>query len=386
MNLSALLQTASGQLLLLSVAVFAILAVLILPSYFLSIRPKRGTVEWMAYIDRPKLSALSAQRLQWNDIVWFLLSGFGAAMLRLSAYLLKYVRRDWLSVLTQRVETLLLRHVLPCAILAVLMYLLLRSMFDNTMPAVCGAILCGMMQLNDYVPVILLVLSLNFLWRYAAADKDMPLTRHCLLMLFAALFFGVAILRFWAMVWLAPIYVAAYFYAQIYRWRSTTLPNRGVALAISLLLVFFMTVGAIGCTWLYYCRRYAMMDQILNLQRFCELFAEKARSRIHALLPYMDPLSSIYAEDAILFIIGMISFLPILHGIFCRRDSRCIVLLAIAPFFFAAWLCGGLYLLVPMLTLALTWVCNIFFEREYPQITVGFTALTAIAFLAEFYI
>lgn len=386
MNLSALLRTPSGQLLLLSVGVFAILAVLILPSYFIVIRPKRGTIEWMNRIDRPTFSALTAHSLQWNDIVWLLLSGFCAAMLRLIAYLLKYLRRDWLEAMTYHIETLLLRQLLPCAILAILLYLLLRSMFEHTMPAVCGALLGGMMQIENYIPAILLVLSLNFLWRYAAADKDLPLIRHSLLMFLAALFYGVAILRYWPLVWLAPIYVAAYLYAQVYRWRRTTLPNRGIALAISLLLLFFMTVGAILCTWLYYCRRYAMMDQILNLQHFWTLFTEKVIRRINCLVHVENPLLSIYAEDVILFLIGMISFVPILHGLFVRRDSRCIVLLALVPFFFAAWLCGGMYILVPMLTLALTWVCTVFFEREYPSITIGFTALTAIAFLAEFYI
>ena len=386
MGLSDYLRTAYGQLLLLSVGVFAVLAILIIPSYFIVIRPRRGTTEWMGRIDRPHFSALQVQKLRWSDIAWVLLSGFCSMMLRLIGYLLMYLRRGWLDALTKYFDLILLNHLLPCTILAVLTYVLLRSIFDQPLPAICGAILGGMMQMDHYFAAILIVLSLIFLWRFLAAGADTALSLHSLWLFFSLLFYGASLLFYWSLICLAPAYIAAYVFSQVYRWRKSTQPNRGIALAISLLLLFFMAVGAILCAWAYYCYHYGQLDQIMNLQYFWEVMSDKFILRCNALLSLYNPLIYMYAEDAILLVMGAVCALPILHGVLAKRDSFCLALICLAPWFVVVWMCSGMYLLVLPLILALTWVTNVLWTREYPSLTIGFTVLTVIGFLAEYYI
>lgn len=386
MGLGAYLRTSYGQMMLLSIGFFAILSILIVPSYFLAIRPKRGTTEWMRRIDRPEFSALIPQRLRWSDIAWLLLSAFCTLMLRLAAYLLKYLRRGLLTAISQYFETIVLYYLLPCAILTGLTYLLLRGIFDQPLPAICGAILAGTMQIENYLAAILLVLSLIFLWRFIAADENLSLIWHSAWLFLSLLFYGVALLRFWSMIWLSPIYLGAYIFAQAYRWRKTKIEHRGMALAISLLLLFFMAVGALLCAWAYYCYRYNQMEQLLNLQRFWEIMSFRLVRRIGAMIYLVNPLHSIFAEDVILLLIGGFCYLPILYSALAQRDSVCLVLLALVPCFLLMWMLSGMYLLVPVLVLALTWVCNAFTEREYPALTISFTVLTVFGFLVEYYI
>lgn len=386
MDLSAFFQTQYGRLVLLSSGIFAILAVLIIPSYFIVIRPKRGTTEWMQRIDVPQFGAMTVQRLRWSDIAWVALSSFCAPMLRLSGYLLKYLRRGWLQAVSQHLDSLVNECLIPCAIIAALLYLLLRSMLDQPLPAICGALLGGMMQMENYLAAILTVLSFIFLWRYVAADADMSLFAHSALLLLSLMFYGIALLRYWDLIWLAPVYLTAYVYMQLYRWRRGDETERGAALAVSVLLLFFMAVGAVVCAWAYYCYRYNQWQHILNLQQFWEVMSVRLINRVQGLISLKHPLTVICAEDIILLLIGGAALVPVVHGAVVRRNSLCLALLLLLPSFVAMWLLSGTYLLVPVLTLALSWVYHILLERDYTSLTIIFTVLTAVGFLAEYYI
>ena len=173
---------------------------------------------------------------------------------------------------------------------------------------------------------------------------------------------------------------------QIYRWRNSDVSTRATALAISPLLLFFMAIGAVICAWIYYCYRYHQLEQVLNLQRFWPIMSARLAGRVTNLIYVINPLYSVFAEDMILLFIGGFAFLPILYGTLQRRESICLAMMAILPWFLAMWLLSGFYLLVPILALAFTWVCNAFAQREYPSLTIGFTVLTVFGFLAEYYI
>ena len=384
MDFGIFLRTRYGQLILLSCGIFAILSVLIIPSYFIAVRPKRGTTEWMRRIDAPKFTAMAVQKLRWSDIAWVMLSSFCAAMLRLSGYLLRYLRRGWLQAISQHFDSLVWQRLIPCAIMSALLYLLLRSMIDQPLPAICGALLGGMMQMENYPAAIIVVLSFIFLWRFVAADVHMSLFAHSVLLFLSLVCYGVALLRYWTLIWLAPIYLAAYIFMQIYRWRNHS--ERGVALAISLLLLFFMAVGAVVCAWVYYCYRYNQWQHVLNLQQFWDVMSVKFINRVYCLIDLKHPLTVIYAEDIILLFIGGAAFVPVLHGAIARRDSFCLALLALIPSFVLMWLLSGTYLMVLILIFALTWVFERLNAREYPSLVIIFTVLTVIGFLAEYYI
>lgn len=386
MNWSAFLATLYGQYVMILIGVFAVVAVLIIPAYFIAQRPAKGTTEWMRRIDAVKFTPLKANKFAWIDLAWMSLAGFCAAMLRLTAYLLGYFRYRQMHLLPNAIQTILLYRMLPSAVLAVAFYLLLRSMFDQTLPVVCAAALGGLMHNGSLLAAALIVASLYFLWQWTAADANAKLLPRMLYLLASLMLYGFALLRYWPVIWLAPIYAAAYIYAQIYRWRNTTLPNRGISLGVSLLLLFFMAVGAVLCVWIYYCYYTGQLDQVLNLRKFLEVLPAKMLSRLNYLVVPFYWFASIYVEDAFMFILGCCAIIPILHGLFARRDSRCIVLVAMAVPFALMWTCGSLYLLTPLLIMATAWVLNTLTERKQFALCTAFSVVAAIAYMTENFI
>ncbi len=387
MNWSSFFSSTYGQGVLLLIGIFSLISVLIIPAYFKAIRPVRGTTEWISRIDAVSFAPLKALPPRWGDIAWAFLAGFCAAMLRLIAYFLKYFfNSNLLQMIPNVIQNLLFYRLIPCAILAIALYFLLRGMFGQVLPAVCAAVLGGLMQTGSIPAAALIVISFIFLWHWMASDANANFFPRALLLLPALASYGLALLLYWPVVWLAPLYLIAYLYAQIYRWRKTARPNRGVSLAISLLLLFFLALAAVICVWIYFCYSRGMMDQLLNLRLFIDTLPAKLVYRMNFLFVRVNLLSGIYVEDAILFIAGMFSFLPILHGLFVRRDSRSIVLLALVLPFAAVWLCGGMYQMLPVLLLSLTWVLSIFSQRNRNGFTIAFSAAIAAAFFAELFI
>ena len=381
-----LLGSSSGQLLLVLMIVFAVFSAMMIPAYFIALRPQRGTTEWMKRLDRPKFAPLHAQKLRWGDIAWALLSGFCAAMMRLISYLLAYFRMRQIDALPKYFESLLLYRLIPCAVLGIALYLLLRSLFDKTLPAVCGAILGGLAQIDDAWAGALVALSFMLLWYWMAADADAPIFPRALMLLGSLACFVLTVTQYWAVVWLAPVYFVAYLYAQIYRWRKTTKPGRAVSLAISLLLLFFAAVGAVVALWVFYCYLSEQPENITNLRKLVTILPQKLLARLEILIAPLRLRGSIYGEDAFLFTIGVISYVPILHGIFKRRDSRCIVLLLLQVPFAAMWFLGGMYLAVPVMIPAVAWVWNTFAEREHSGSVICFALGTALMYLVEHFI
>lgn len=387
MNWSSFFSSTYGQQVVILIGAFTLFAALCIPAYFYAIRPARGTTEWMSRIDPVKFAPFKVLNPCWGDVAWALLAGFCAAMLRLIGYFLKYFfNSNLLQIMPQVIRTLLIYRLIPCAILSIALYFLLRSMFEQTLPAVCAAALGGLMQTGSLPAAALVTLSMLFLWRWMAADADAKFIPRFLLLPPALACYGLALVLYWPVVWLAPLYLLAYLYAQIYRWRKTTLPNRGMSLAISLLLLFFLALAAIICAWAYYCYSRGQLDQIVNLRLFLDVMPAKFIYRMNFLIVKSNLFSAIFVEDAILFISGMFSFVPILHGLFVRRDSCCIVPLVMLLPFAAVWLCGGMYLMLPLLIVALAWVLNIYATRGRHSYTIAFTVIAVAAFLVEHFL
>ena len=57
----------------------AALFLLSVPAYFAARRPRRGTTEWIARLDRPHFAPLTAQDLKWTDAPWAVLAALCAA-------------------------------------------------------------------------------------------------------------------------------------------------------------------------------------------------------------------------------------------------------------------------------------------------------------------
>ncbi len=386
MNLM-LLSIPSDSLALLITGVFALFAMMLIPIYFVSIRPVRGTTEWISRIDRPKFTTLTVQPLRWGDLAWALLAGFCGAMLRLVSFLLLYLQKNMLQVFSTVLKHLSIHYLLPCALLSVAIYLLLRSMCKLTLPAVCCALLAGLMQISNVWAAALVAISLLFLWLWTASNADTAFFPRALLLLVSLAVYGLALLRYWELFWLCPIFPTAYIYAQIYRWRKTTLKNRGVRLAISLLLIFFAGIAAVFAGWAYYCLYKMQQPELLtDLRLLLQIIPSKLLARLKSLSIAVDPFATVLVRDALLFSLGAFSLIPLLHGIFRWHDSKCIAMLVLLPLFAAVWFCGGMYLCVPMLSVLLGWVLAVITEREHPWIVVGFSFVAAATFILQLFI
>lgn|GEM_PF-2810733 len=386
-SLQLMLSDERGQMILLLTGLFALFAAMLIPAYFISMRPARGTIEWIGRVDKPEFSALRRHDFRWGDLTWALLTGFAAAMLRLTGYLLIYLRHNILQVFPSIIFTLSKHYLIPSALFAIMIYLLLRSMFDLTLPAVCCGVLVGLLQPSNCWAATLVSASMLFLWLWVTCDTDTNFLVHTLLLMVSVGLYFLLILRYWAMFWIAPLYIAAYIYVQVYRWRNGEKKGRATRLAVSLLLVFFAFIAAAAAGWAYYCVYKMNMPELLtDFRLMMEIVPERIGRRLSGLLQTGYPLATFISRDILMLLLGTMSLIPVIHGVFRWHDSHCIVLLALVLLFWAVWLLGGMYMLVPMLSLLLGWVLGIITEREQPWIVIVVTVVSAVTFYLEYFI
>lgn len=382
MYLKNLLASTSGILFFALLLLFAAFSATLIVAYFISLRPRRGTTEWMKRLDRPKFEPLRASSLRWSDLAWALLSGFCAAVLRLVSVAVSYFRIGRISLLMRNMDELLLYSLAPTFLLGIGIYLLLRSLFGQPLPAVCAALLSGLAQVGGVGCAAVLTASLLLLWLWASADADAPLFPKILLFLFSVAAFLAAVLRDTAVAWLSPIYLVAYVYAQISRWRRSTKHPKGVTLAVSLLLLFFLLLAAIAAVWTLYCYRSGRLESIFDLRLLIETVPQKLSVRFGLLFCRKDPLAAVYRADGFLFLLGLVACVPLAHGIIRRRDSRCIVPALCLPCFAAMWLFGGVYSAVPMLLPVVGYSWSTLTERKYSALMVCYAVGAAVMYFA----
>lgn len=382
MPIASLFDTTGGVLYAVLLCVFAIFSATLVVAYFVSLRPRRGTIEWMKRLDRPKFAPLQKTPLRWGDLAWALLSAFCAAFVRLVALAASYLRIGRIDLLMKNLNSLLFYTFLPTFLLAACLYLLLRTLFGRPFPAVCAAILTGLVQLGGIWCAAVLTASLLLLWLWTASDADAPLFPKMLLFLFSVGGFLVATVRYPAAGWLAPIYLIAYVYAQIVRWRKGTKHPKGVTLAVSLLLVFFMALAAAVGLWVMYCQMHEQMSSVFDLRLMVETLPQKLSVRLRALFRLPNPLLSVYRADAFALLLALASCVPLAHGIFKRRDSRCLVVLVCTVCFAAMWILGGTFCAVPMLLPLIGWSWNTLSERNYSGLMACYAVGTCVVYFA----
>ncbi len=387
MDFAATLSDAYARNILITTGIFAVFAILLIPAYFISLRPAKGTTEWMSRIDPPEFEPLGSNNLRWSDLPFALLAGICAAVLRMASFLCIYLHNGIYVTIHEILPSLSASYLLPCALLGIVLYLLLRSMFDATLPAVCVAILAGLVQVGNAWAAALTALSLLFLWLWTSLDADSGLFVRTILFLISIACYGFALLRYWALLWLSPLFLAAYIYAQIYRWKKATHAGRGIRLALSLLLLFFVAFASFVASWAYYCiGKMGDPALMLDIRLSLEVVFSELGSRLCHIQLNPDPLSGVLARDAIIFLLGAVSLIPVINGIARWRDSLCFVLLALIPAFAAVWLVGGMYLFVPMLAILFGWVLSVIAKRGHSWLVITYSAVPAAVFLFEHFI
>lgn len=383
MPLQYMLSNSSIRILILTAIVFAVISAFMIPAYFYALRPRRGTTEWMKRLDQPQFAALSAFRLNWSDILWAIVAGAGTVALRLLQNLLAYLGKGQMRLFCQVLSRLAVYEYLPGIILGVGLYLLLRGMNGRVLPAILGAVLGGIVQAENTGAAAFLTLSLMLLWFWTAGPADARMFPRALLFLGSLACYGLVLYYEWALIWLAPVYLAAYLYVLIRRWKYGPRKNRGVTLAVSLLLLLLTGILAAAAVWVFHCLRMDMGTRILDLPFFMELMSQKFILRLRWIVQPFDFFGSVHASDVYLFVLALAALIPVFHGLVKSRDSRCIVLLGLLPFFAAVWFLGGSYFMVPAFILLTGWVWNILTEREHSLQAVGFAAALAVFTLLQ---
>lgn len=367
---------------------FALVLCLSVPAYFCVLRPRIGTTEWIRRLDARHFSPLQRVPYAMADLIWAPLTALCAACLRF-VYLffhLQLHRKDNAMELLARYIGRFLPRLAACAVAALAVYLLVRSLFGKSSAAVCCGVLLGLTLNTGVYAVTFLSLSLLCLWYWMTTPYDAPLFFGGLWLAAAIVLYAGALLCSFTYLWLAPFYIGVYVAVQILRFRGGDRETRTNKLVLSVLLVVVLLFFGLIAVWLVY--RVALRGEgdpvalLRSLSFYRGLFPAIAE-RMSRLFAPGAVWEHLYVGDAFLFFAGVLSLIPLLHGVIRFRDSRCLLLLLLLPCFFALWLCAGTYAMVLPLALCLGWVWSVYARRGRVLLTVGFACVTALCFLAE---
>lgn len=373
-----LLQTLLGLLretrLVAALLICGILAVLSVTVYFRILRPRRGTTEWMQRLERPKATFFPAPELCIADALWAVLSMAVAAVLHfvfLFLWLRLHLRPNPVAILAAAVKFILIRMALA-ALLAAGIYLLLRCMFRGGMSAICPAALSGLLVINYADTLILLVFSLLCLYLWLSTENGKPLFPWACWLLASGLLYGWTALTCPQTLWLLPFYLAVYVCKQALRFHCGDPLRRMKRLIVSLAVTLVAVALGILLLFLFYAllsKRYGgeFTENVRSLafyKNILPLIREKASELFVREITFRQ---SILAKDSLLFVFGGLSAIPLLYGLFARRELRCAWLLCLAACFALPWLLCGVYLMnLPMLLLlGYAWDTYCYRERSF---------------------
>lgn len=345
--------------LLILFGVAALLALAALPLYFAARKPRRGTTEWMRCIETPHFSPLHANAFRASDPVWAVLAAALAVLLRLSFLLLQAGTRSAdTSLILTALFTRLSSPLIPCALTAIGSYLLLRSFCGGKLSSICGAVILSLfsrsVQPRGVLTAAVFVWALLFLWLWVCAAERRGLFPAALWLTFSLVSYSVCIFLSARLVWMCPLWVAAWLYVTLRR-RGASLPfgRRAVLSAVWTLFVAALCALAVCGVWLLR-NRYAQAELsiLLTSDFYREILLLIKDKATHIFAP-ASPLTTILRTDVLLLLFAGTAFLCSLHGLFRLRDSHELALLLAVVVFAAQWLLGGVYLMSIVSVLAL---------------------------------
>lgn len=370
-------------------ALFGVLMCLSVAAYFHANRPLRGTTEWIARLDPPQRRPLTVQRLRAADTLWLLLAALLAAALRF-AYLffaLNLQHRENAAQILRVGVRFFASRLIPCAILAAALYLLLRLLFDQPLAALLCAALAGFTQNSDVAAAAMLAVSLLCLYLWMSAPPDAHLFFHALWLIPSALAYALALLACWQAAWLAPFYVGAYIVTQVRRFRGGDPARRVKKLVGSLLWLTAALLVWILLLWLAYgiiSRRLTGGPlEILRSFSFYATLPATITQKLSELVIRVSLPETVLFGDVFVALAGAAALIPTLHGAVREKDSRCLWALCLLPCFLCMWLLGGAYLMNLPLLLALGWAWQRETERGCAGYAIGSFCAVLLCFGAE---
>lgn len=317
---------------------FAILSLALLLFYFTAMRPKRGTTEWMSRVGRRPFAPLRCERLRPPDLLWCVLSAAcGAALYVCAAADFARFSPDSAALL-------------PAGLCAA-GYLALRLFGADALAAACSVVTIPVMLPGSLVNAAPVLASLLLLLLWLGREPKKGLFPAGLLVPAFTLLFGAAVLREHRLLWLAPVYVGAYVFAQAQRWHFGQ-EKRGRRLLLSM----FLTALCVAvCAPALYAARLVLAAKSLSVldARFFPEFCRKATAALAALTPAAP--APFQRRECYLLFYAAASAPTLLHGLLRQRQLRCAALLLLPLPFLALRFTGGSDLLALALPALPAW-------------------------------
>lgn len=388
MDFTILLRTLKAEPILLALLViFALFSLLSMLTYFYIVRHSSGSVAWISRRKYGRFEPLIWQIPTPSDLLWLLLSLALSAVLRVVRI---FCFLDLYTFSVQSYDDLLVAAfsdtMLPTLALAAACYLLVRTVYGNSLIAMLTALLGAFMHSNQLWATTLIVLSLLFLYIWMTAKPTAPLFFNAFWLVFSAMCYGAALLGCWASIYLAPMYVTAYAVTQYFRWRKGDPERRFGKLIASLILLFTVILVGIFLLWLLYYLSEKGKVHVLTILGSEELYSEMFPTLIQKfrdLFVRRGMRATFYASDSFLLLLGLSCVLPALYETW--KGRRFVMLLGILAlgFFSVMWVLGCVYMLMPALLLLIGGVWTAFAQRGYARYAVFSCLAVVICYVAE---
>lgn len=365
-------------ILLVLLGAVALLSVMSIPAYLSACRPRRGTTEWMRCIETPRFVPLRRRRLGAGDFAWALLAAIAGVGLRMLTLFLRVS-----TVLPDRTWSLSAQQVcntfLPVAVFVGGLYLLLRSLHGDVLASLCVSVCAAVLQQaalrHTLKCAALLVWALLFLWLWVSGAERKRIFPDALWLLLSLGCYSLSLLLYMRLLWLAPLWVAAWVYVQVQR-RSV-----GKTVASALLTGALCVLCACGITALWYLYQFRATEglAVLKTGEFYRALPAVLWEKLRLLWVPFKVRGTVQRADALIFLAGGAAAVCLLHAIVRRRDSLAVALLVTAACFALPWLFGGMYLLTLPLVLLLGRLWSIWRRRACTAFVLLSAAVLLVA-------
>lgn len=363
---------ASGNLQWYDILLIGVYAAILLPVPFFALRamrPRKGTLEWIAQYDRGSMHLTQPRKaLTGRDAVWLLLTGAAAVLVAAVVLLLQIKLYSPQNMRSMTPAYYVKYYAYPMAG-AVFMFLLARDALQTTVGGVFAGVIMAAEPLGDRLPVALLTLSLHCLHRWLTAGEERRLLLTEPWLYASALLLGVCALMDWTMFWLLPFYAVCFAAKCFARGRSG---RRGSGRRLTLSLLLFVLVCLLAAAAAV--SLHAVRSGWTELSGLPQLWMERSlytrcleRARwvwaYCTARPACDPLR-VLAHLLPTLLLGVCALPMLLSGLLRRRDAQALFILGLLLSFAAAWVLTGSFRALPALALAGSYLLTHYVTRR----------------------
>lgn len=370
MNVLDFIQHYSVDLVLIASAL--LLLVLYLAAYVRARRPKEGTLEWIRMYDRQRFSLTGTAALSWRSVGVAALAGLcSTAVLVLRYWVLMHASAyRFADIFTSRY---FLGELATAACGGGAMALLVQALLQDKNVGLCAGILYSFAFVSQTRGAALLVLSLFCLWQWLRQDSFAAPLRALPWLLGSMILLALSVVYCWSILWLVPLYVAAYVMKLISRARAAASGGKAISCWLSVPVVVLLTVlGAIALWGVVKIRLGTLSARqfpakLLTLDCYREMLQDLPLL-MRSLLPrFAATHLRVVRYDWPVFLCGMLSLAAMLVGAICRHDTSGVAIGVLSVWLLLIWVFTGAYLLPVGLIPAIAYLWQGFRQRKNPM-------------------